>query len=339
MTSPSRAPRWRRLETPLFERAALIGLGLIGSSMARAIKRSGAAAAVIGAEPDPSARAEAEALGFCDGVLASAAEAVKGADFVCLCAPVGAAGAIAAEIAPHLAPGVVVSDVGSVKGAVIDAVAPHLPAHARLAPAHPIAGTEQSGPAAGFAELFEDRWCIVTPVAGVDAEAAEKVRALWRAFGSEVEYMTPEHHDRVVAVVSHLPHLIAYTIVGTASDLEEVTRSEVMKFSAAGFRDFTRIAASDPIMWRDVFLTNKEAVLELLGRFTEDLIRLQRAIRWGESETLERHFTHTRAIRRGILALGQDTAAPDFGRRAAAPRDPETPGDEDAAEPSAGEEK
>ena len=328
MTSDARAPRWRRLASPLFERAVLIGLGLIGSSVARAMARSGAAAEIIGVEPDPSARAEAEALGFCDAVEASAAEAVKGADFVCICAPVGAAGAIAEEIGPHLARGAIVSDVGSVKGAVVEAVAPHLPPHAAFVPAHPIAGTEQSGPSAGFAELFENRWCIVTPIERGDPHASEKVRALWRAFGSEVEDMTPEHHDRVVAVVSHLPHLIAYTIVGTASDLEEVTRSEVMKFSAAGFRDFTRIAASDPIMWRDVFLTNKEAVLELLGRFTEDLIRLQRAIRWGEGETLENHFTHTRAIRRGILAIGQDISAPDFGRRRA------TGGETAADEPS-----
>lgn len=319
MTQTAKAPCWRRLETPLFKKAALIGLGLIGSSMARAMARSNAAQTIVGAERDPAARAEAEALGFCTETVATAAEAVAGADFVCICAPVGAVGAIGAEIAPHLAPGVIISDVGSVKGAVIEALRPHLPAHALLVPAHPIAGTEQSGPSAGFAELFENRWCLITPLEDGDPEAAERVRTLWRAFGSEVEDMTPEHHDRVVAVVSHLPHLIAYTIVGTASDLEEVTRSEVMKFSAAGFRDFTRIAASDPIMWRDVFLNNKDAVLELLGRFTEDLIRLQRAIRWGEGETLEQHFTHTRAIRRGILALGQDTAAPDFGRRAAAP--------------------
>ncbi|MCI4663674.1 MAG: prephenate/arogenate dehydrogenase family protein [Neomegalonema sp.] len=316
MTDAAPAPRWRRLDKPLFEKAALIGLGLLGSSVARAIRRSGAAATIVGAEPNDAHRADAEKLGFCDAVVASGAEAVIDADFVCICAPVGAAAAIGAEIGPALAPGAILSDVGSVKGAVIKALAPHVREDICFVPAHPIAGTERSGPDAGFAELFENRWCIITPTEGSPPEAVAKVAALWRAFGSDVDEMTPSHHDRVVAVVSHLPHLIAYTIVGTASDLEEVTQSEVIKFSAAGFRDFTRIAASDPVMWRDIFLTNKEAVLELLGRFTEDLVRLQRAIRWGEGDTLHEHFTHTRAIRRGIIEQGQDTAAPDFGRRA-----------------------
>ena len=307
--------RWRAFETPLFNCVALIGMGLIGSSLALAMRRSGAAGRIVGVEPNDAAREEAGALGLCDRIYASAAEAVADADFVCLSAPVGATAAIGAAIGPYLKPGAIVSDVGSVKGAVIDALAPLLPAHAHFVPAHPVAGAESSGPAAGIAEMFDNRWCVLTPIEGGDREAVEKVRTLWRALGSDVEEMTAAHHDRVVAVVSHLPHLIAYTIVGTASDLEEVTRSEVIKYSAGGFRDFTRIAASDPVMWRDVFLTNKEAVLELLGRFTEDLIRLQRAIRWGEGETLEAHFAQTRDIRRGIVEFGQDIAAPDFGRR------------------------
>ena len=234
------------------------------------------------------------------------------------CAPVGANESIAAEVGPILKPGAIVSDVGSVKSAVIAAIAPHLPEHVHLVPGHPVAGTEHSGPDAGFARLFVNRWCILTPPPGTPEDAIDKVRRFWRAFGANVEVMTPAHHDLVLAITSHVPHLIAYNIVGTAAELEEVTRSEVIKFSAGGFRDFTRIAASDPTMWRDVFLYNKEAVLEMLGRFSEDLTALQRMIRRGDGDGLFELFTRTRAIRRGIIDFGQETRAPDFGRRAAA---------------------
>jgi len=239
---------------------------------------------------------------------------VTGADLVVLCIPVGACRAVSQEIAPHLAPGVIVSDVGSVKAAVVKDMAPLLPATAHFVPAHPVAGTEHSGPDSGFAELFINRWCILTPPQGTDPAAVEKLRAFWAALGAKVETMTPDHHDLVLAITSHLPHLIAYTIVGTADELAQVTESEVIKFSAGGFRDFTRIAASDPTMWRDVFLSNKEAVLEMLGTFNEDLSKLTRAIRRGDGEALFEHFNRTRAIRRGIVETGQDSAAPDFGR-------------------------
>ena len=308
-------------QSEMFGRVALIGLGLLGSSLAWAMRKRGLAGEIVGAARSAETREAALRLGFIDRAAETAAAAADGADLVVLCAPVGVMGLLAREIGPVLKPGAIVSDVGSVKGAVVEAVAPHLPAEARLVPAHPVAGTEQSGPEAGFAELFEGRWCILTPTTDSDPDAVDQVARLWRAVGSEVELMTPEHHDRVLAVVSHLPHLIAYTIVGTASDLEEVTQSEVIKFSAGGFRDFTRIAASDPTMWRDVFLTNREATLEVLGRFTEDLIALQRAIRWGEGETLFDTFTRTRDIRRGILESGQDIAAPDFGRWAGRDKD------------------
>jgi cyclohexadieny/prephenate dehydrogenase len=234
---------------------------------------------------------------------------------VVLCVPIGAYREIAASIAKDLKPGAILTDVGSVKGAVVRDVAPHVPADVHFIPGHPIAGTEQSGPEAGFAELFDNRWCILTPLPGSDLEAVEKLEALWRALGSHVDRMSPDHHDLALAITSHLPHLIAYNIVATAADLEEVTNSEVIKYSAGGFRDFTRIAASDPIMWRDVFLNNKEAVLEMLGRFSEDLSALQRAIRWSDGEQLLTLFTRAREIRRGIVAAGQDTARPDFGRR------------------------
>jgi cyclohexadieny/prephenate dehydrogenase len=237
---------------------------------------------------------------------------------VVLCVPVGANGAVAEAIGPHLKPGCIVSDVGSVKSAVVAAVAPHLPEGVGFVPAHPVAGTEHSGPDAGFAALFLGRWCILTPPEGSDPEHVAKVQTFWRAIGSNVEVMTPSHHDLVLAITSHVPHLIAYNIVGTAADLEEVTQSEVIKFSAGGFRDFTRIAASDPTMWRDIFLHNKDAVLEMLGRFNEDLAALQRMIRWGDGDGLFELFTRTRAIRRGIIEQGQETAAPDFGRRDAA---------------------
>jgi cyclohexadieny/prephenate dehydrogenase len=306
---------------PIYARVALIGLGLIASSMARAIRRGGLAGEVVGTDISRDVRAIATADGLCDRILPSAAEAVAGADLVVLCVPVGAMGAVAAEIAPHLAPGATLSDVGSVKRAVVEAVAPHLPDHVRFIPAHPLAGTEHSGPRAGFAELFDNRWCLILPAEGTDAEAVARLRALWEGMGAHVDEMEVDRHDLVLAVTSHAPHLIAYTMVGVADDMKRVTEGEVIKYSAAGFRDFTRIAASDPTMWRDVFLSNKEATLEILGRFTEELFALQRAIRTGDGEMLHAYFSRTRAIRRGIVEAGQDTEAPDFGRvrRGAAP--------------------
>ncbi len=306
-----------KVESP-FKRIALIGIGLIGSSIAHAIRAHTSGATIVATDRDEAVRRRVAELGFADHVADTSAEAVTGADLVIACVPVGASGPVAREIAGHLAEGAVVSDVGSVKGTVAAAMAPHMPAHAHLVPAHPVAGTEQSGPEAGFATLFENRWCILTPPEGTDRQAVEKLAAFWRALGANVETMTPEHHDMVLAITSHVPHLIAYNIVGTAADLETVTESEVIKFSAGGFRDFTRIAASDPTMWRDVFLTNKEAVLEMLGRFNEDLSALARAIRWGDGEALHKHFTRTRAIRRSIIQTGQDTAVADFGRGVAA---------------------
>ena len=303
-------------EEPVFRRVALIGLGLIGSSLARAMRRDGTAREIVGHARSPETRAAAARLGFLDRVEESAAEAARGADLVVLCTPVGAMAAVAEAIAPALAPGAVVSDVGSVKASVIAEVAPLLPEGAAFVPAHPIAGTEHSGPEAGFPELFENRWCILTPPQGAPRRAVERVRELWERSGAKVDEMTPEHHDLVLAVTSHAPHLIAYTMVGVADDMRRVTEAEVIKYSAAGFRDFTRIAASDPTMWRDVFLTNREATLEILGRFTEELFALQRAIRTGDGDMLHDYFTRTRAIRRGILEAGQDTPAPDFGRRA-----------------------
>ncbi|SFJ34835.1 prephenate/arogenate dehydrogenase family protein [Jannaschia pohangensis] len=297
----------------IFERIALIGLGLIAGSMGLRIQQDGLAREVVGTSRSAPTREAAEALGLCHRITATAAEAVRDADLVVLCVPIGAMEAVAREIAPHLKPGAVVSDVGSVKRAVIEAVQPHLPEGTHFVPAHPLAGTEHSGPHAGFPELFENRWCLLTPVT-TDADAIDRVTRLWQALGSNVEAMDPDHHDRVLAVTSHAPHLIAYTMVGVADDLRRVTDSEVIKYSAAGFRDFTRIAASDPVMWRDVFLNNREATLEILGRFTEELFALQRAIRTGDGEMLHDYFTRTRAIRRGIIEAGQDTAAPDFGR-------------------------
>jgi cyclohexadieny/prephenate dehydrogenase len=299
---------------PNFDRIALIGFGLIGGSIARAAREQGLAKEIVTTARSAASRARVVELGVVDRVVETNAEAVKGADLVILCIPVGACGAVAAEIAPHLKPGAIVSDVGSVKAAIVKDMAPHLPASVHFVPAHPVAGTENSGPDSGFAELFINRWCILTPPEGTDTDAVEKLRAFWSAIGAKVEIMTPEHHDLVLAITSHLPHLIAYTIVGTADELAQVTSSEVIKFSAGGFRDFTRIAASDPTMWRDVFLANKEAVLEMLGTFNEDLSKLTRAIRRGDGEALFEHFTRTRAIRRGIVETGQDSAAPDFGR-------------------------
>jgi cyclohexadieny/prephenate dehydrogenase len=300
---------------PHFKRVALIGFGLIGGSIARAARAQGLASEIVTTARSEKTRARVAELGIVDRVVETNVEAVADADLVILCIPVGACGPVAQEIAAHLKPGAIVSDVGSVKGAVVKDMAPHLPNCVHFVPAHPVAGTEHSGPDSGFPELFIDRWCILTPPEGTDTSATERLRAFWAAMGAKVEVMTPEHHDLVLAITSHLPHLIAYTIVGTADELAQVTSSEVIKFSAGGFRDFTRIAASDPTMWRDVFLANKDAVLEMLGTFNEDLSKLTRAIRRGDGEALFDHFTRTRAIRRGIVSIGQDSAAPDFGRR------------------------
>jgi cyclohexadieny/prephenate dehydrogenase len=299
---------------PMFARVALLGVGLIGASMAHAMRRAGVAGHIAGHVRRAETLEKARAIGFADSLHDTAAACVADADLVVLATPVGSFAALAEEIAPALKPGAIVSDVGSVKSAVLRDVAPHVPAGVHFIPAHPISGTEQSGPEAGFAELFDGRWCILTPPAGADAQAVETLKTFWRGLGSEVEVMDAKHHDLVLAITSHVPHLIAYNIVGTADDLEAVTESEVIKYSAGGFRDFTRIAASDPTMWRDVFLNNREAVLEVLGRFSEDLSALQRAIRWGDGDALFNLFTRTRAIRRGIIDAGQDTAAPNFGR-------------------------
>ncbi len=302
------------LKAPLFNRLALIGTGLIGSSIARAARAQGAARSIVATARSAATRRRVAELGLADQVVESNAAAVEGADLVIVCIPVGACGEVAKAIGPHLMAGATVSDVGSVKGSILREMAPHLPANVHFVPAHPVAGTEYSGPDAGFAELFVNRWCILTPPPNADQQAVERLAAFWRALGANVETMTAEHHDLVLAVTSHLPHLIAYTIVGTADELSQVTRSEVLQFSAGGFRDFTRIAASDPTMWRDVFLANKDAVLEMLGRFNEDIAALTRAIRRGDGDVLFDHFTRTRAIRRGIVAIGQDSPAPDFGR-------------------------
>lgn len=298
----------------IYQKVALIGLGLIAGSMAHAMRRDGLAGEIMGTARSAETRDVAREIGLCDRVVDSASEAVEGADLVVLAVPVGAMGRVAEEIAPHLAPGTTITDVGSVKKDVIDSVGPHLPEGVHFIPGHPLAGTEHSGPRSGFAELFENRYTLLTPVEGSDPEAVAKLRALWEGMGANVEEMDAEHHDLVLAVTSHTPHLIAYTMVGVADHLRRVTESEVIKYSAAGFRDFTRIAASDPTMWRDVFLTNKEAVLDILGRFTEELFVLQRAIRMGDGDALHDYFTRTRAIRRGIIEAGQDTDAPDFGR-------------------------
>lgn len=298
---------------PPFRHVALIGLGLIASSMAHALRLVWPELRITGFARSSETRAEARRIGFAE-VMDSAAEAVTGADLVVLAVPVGAMGPVAKSIAPYLRPGCVVTDVGSVKQSVIAAVAPHLPAEVEFIPSHPLAGTEHSGPASGFAGLFRGRWWLLTPLPGTDGAAQKRLEVLIRATGAQTEAMDPAHHDMVLAVTSHAPHLIAYTMVGVADHVRRVTEGEVIKYSAAGFRDFTRIAASDPTMWRDVFLHNKEATLDVLGRFTEELFMLQRAIRMGDGATLFDYFTRTRAIRRGIVEAGQDTAAPDFGR-------------------------
>jgi cyclohexadieny/prephenate dehydrogenase len=296
------------------KKIAIIGLGLIGSSIAHAARRGKLAREIAGHDASPEVLDRAGKLGFCDSLHADIGDCVDEAELVILCAPVGAYKGIAATITGHLAKGAILSDVGSVKGAVIRDVGPHVPRDVHFIPAHPIAGTEFSGPEAGFASLFDGRWAILTPVPGSDANAVERLKAFWQGLGSQVDVMDSAHHDLVLAITSHLPHLIAYNIVGTAHDLEQVTEGEVIKYSASGFRDFTRIAASDPTMWRDVFLNNREAVLEVLGRFNEDLSLLQRAVRNGDGQTLFDLFARTRAIRRAIIDIGQDTAAPNFGR-------------------------
>jgi cyclohexadieny/prephenate dehydrogenase len=302
------------MSEPHFKRVAIIGLGLIGGSLGHAIKRGKLADRVVGYAHSEATRKRAKEIGFVDEVKASAAEAAKDADLVVLCVPVGAVGPVAAEIETSLKRGAIVTDVGSVKNAIVRDAGPYIPDGVHFIPGHPIAGTEQSGPDSGFAELFDGRWCILTPVPGADRDAVAKLAAFWEACGSKIDFMEPKHHDLVLAIVSHLPHLIAYNIVGTADDLETVTESEVIKYSAGGFRDFTRLAASDPTMWRDICLNNKDAILEMLSRFSEDLSALQRMIRWGDGDGLFELFTRTRAVRRSIIDAGQDTAAPNFGR-------------------------
>lgn len=292
----------------------MIGLGLIGGSLGHAMKRHGLAGHISGHARSAATRARALEIGFIDSAHETPAAAVEDADLVVICTPVGALPAVAAEIEPALGKGAIVTDVGSVKVAVVRDVGPHIPDGVHFIPGHPIAGTEESGPDAGFAELFDGRWCILTPVPGTDTGALDKLSAFWTACGSNVDIMEPRHHDLVLAIVSHLPHIIAYNIVGTASDLETVTQSEVIKYSASGFRDFTRLAASDPTMWRDVCLNNREPILEMLARFSEDLTALQRAIRWGDGDVLFDLFTRTRAIRRSIIDAGQDLPMPNFGR-------------------------
>jgi cyclohexadieny/prephenate dehydrogenase len=300
----------------LFEKIALIGIGLIGSSLARVVRRENLARHIAVATRSPDTLARAEQLKLGDSYTTDLAEAVKDADLVVVSVPVGSSGAVAQAIAPALKPGAILTDVGSTKASVIAQMEPHVPAGVHFIPGHPLAGTEKSGPDAGFADLFDNRWCIFTPLPGTDAEAIEKLSEFWRRCGSNIDTMDPAHHDMTLAIVSHLPHIIAYNIVGTADDLEAVTKTEVIKYSASGFRDFTRLAASDPTMWRDVCLHNRDAILEMLARFSEDLASLQRAIRWGDGEKLFDLFTRTRAIRRSIIEAGQEIDAPDFGRQA-----------------------
>jgi cyclohexadieny/prephenate dehydrogenase len=299
-----------------FDKIALIGIGLIGSSLARVIRRENLAGHIAVASRSSDTLEQAHHLGLGDSYTTSNAEAVRDADLVIVSVPVGASTAVARDIAGDLKDGAIVTDVGSTKASVIEQMRPHLPGHVHFIPGHPIAGTERSGPDAGFAELFTGRWCILTPPDGTDGDATARLARFWQACGSDFDTMDPAHHDMVLAIVSHLPHIIAYNIVGTADDMETVTKSEVIKYSASGFRDFTRLAASDPTMWRDVCLHNKDAILEMLGRFSEDLASLQRAIRWGDGDKLFDLFNRTRAIRRSIVEAGQDVDVPDFGRQA-----------------------
>jgi cyclohexadieny/prephenate dehydrogenase len=290
---------------PIFQRLVLIGLGLIGSSVARAARETGVATEIVACDASEAVCARVAELGIADRVEQDAARAVAGADCVMLCVPVGALAEVAAAIAPHLAPGAILTDVGSTKISVVRDVGPLVPAGVHFVPAHPLAGTEFSGPDAGFAELFQGRYCLVVPPAGTDAAAVARVVALWERLGAMVEEMEPAHHDRVLAVVSHLPHLLAFTICGTADDLADETRQEVLRFAASGFRDFTRIAASDPVMWRDIFLNNREALLEMLARFTEDAQAMARAIRWGDAAYIEDRVLRGRKIRRSLIEIKQ----------------------------------
>jgi len=304
------------MSQPLFEKIALVGIGLIGSSLARVIRREGLARHIAISTRSAPTLARAEELGLGDSYSTDAKVAVADADLIIVSVPVGSSGAVAIDIASALKPGAILTDVGSTKASVIAQMAPHVPAGVHFIPGHPLAGTEKSGPDAGFAELFENRWCIFTPLPDTDPVALKKLSEFWRRCGSNIDTMDPEHHDMTLAIVSHLPHIIAYNIVGTADDLESVTKSEVIKYSASGFRDFTRLAASDPTMWRDVCLHNKDAILEMLARFSEDLASLQRAIRWGDGDKLFEMFTRTRAIRRSIIDAGQEVDVPNFGREA-----------------------
>ena len=304
------------MSEPLFDRIALVGIGLIGSSLARVVAREGLAGHVVVATRSPATLARAEELGLGDSYTTDLAEAVRDADLVVVSVPVGSSAEVAEAMAPGLKPGAIVTDVGSTKSSVIAQMQPHMPAGVHFIPGHPIAGTEKSGPDAGFAELFENRWCIFTPLPGCDPQALERLSEFWRRCGSNIDTMDPAHHDMVLAIVSHLPHIIAYNIVGTADDLQAVTKSEVIKYSASGFRDFTRLAASDPTMWRGVCLHNRDAILEMLARFSEDLASLQRAVRWGDGDKLFDMVTRTRAVRRSIIEAGQEIDVPDFGRQA-----------------------
>ena len=293
------------MSEPLFNKIALIGIGLIGGSIALEARKRGLAKTIVAATRSPETAALANKLKLADHCGTDLGEACKDADLVIVCTPVGACGPAAKAIASSLKPGCIVSDVGSVKQTVITDMAPHIPKGVHFVPAHPVAGTENSGPEAALLDLFQGRWCILTPLPDSDAAAVDKLEAFWKGLGSQVERIDPKDHDRILAITSHLPHLIAYTIVGTVADLEDEARTEVFKYAAGGFTDFTRIAASDPTMWRDVLLGNREAVLEMLGRFTEDLVALQRAIRWGEGAALYGLFERTRAIRRGVIEAGQ----------------------------------
>ena len=308
---------------PIFDKLAIIGIGLIGSSIARAARARNLAGHISISTRRAQTLEEAKSLDLGDSYHADSAQAVQDADCVILCVPVGACGAVAEVIGAHLKQGAIVSDVGSVKKSIVEQMQPHLPDHVNFIPAHPVAGTENSGPGAGFETLFDHRWCILTPLPNTEKAAISKLEAFWQGCGSNIEFMEPEHHDLVLAVTSHLPHLIAYNIVGTADDLESVTKSEVLKYSAGGFRDFTRLAASDPTMWRDVCLHNKDALLEMLSRFSEDLSAMQRAIRWGKGDELFELFTRTRGIRRAIIDAGQEVDAQDFGRQVTTPSDAE----------------
>ncbi|WP_292326496.1 prephenate/arogenate dehydrogenase family protein [Mesorhizobium sp.] len=304
------------MSKPLFEKIALVGIGLIGSSLARVICREGLAGHIAIATRSAETLKRAEELKLGDGYTTDAKEAVRGADLVVVSVPVGGSGAVAEVIAPALTTGAILTDVGSTKVSVIARMQPFVPEGVHFIPGHPLAGTEKSGPDAGFAELFENRWCIFTPLEGTDPAALEKLSEFWRRCGSHIDTMEPQHHDMTMAIVSHLPHMIAYNIVGTADDLETATKNKVIKYSATGFRDFTRLASSDPTMWRDVCLNNRDAILEMLARFSEDLAYLQRALRWCQGDKLFDFFTRTRAIRRSIIVAGQDVDVPDFGRQA-----------------------